>query len=89
MKRRDARRLQRQKGATGFVAIFKDKKFRRQGLLNQAGAEAFEMARKRLAAMVGWKTASDGDVFIFLSIGEEATRNYLREHPLTTEPVSK
>lgn len=84
MKRRDARRLQRQKGATGFVAIFKDKKFRRQGLLNAAGAESFEAARKRLADMVGWKTASDGDVMIFLAIGEAATRKYLEAQRATS-----
>lgn len=59
-------------------SIFAEKKRRYQGLVSGSGAAAFERARARLAKLAGRKTASDGDTFEFLALGEKATVAYLK-----------
>jgi len=49
------------------------------GRLTLEGRRMFELARKALAKIVGWKSerVSDGDVIEFLARGERNTRAYL------------
>lgn len=70
---------------TGRRSIFreKDNQYRKQGQMTKAGHQFFELARKRLSAIVhdvqGWKPrhVSDGDVFEYLGRGDDNTRAYL------------
>ena len=61
--------------------IFEDKTGRRyQGKITKIGSAKFEAARKRLAELVGDRTASqtsDSDTIEFLARGEQETREYL------------
>jgi len=67
--------------STGRASIFrnKDRKFRVQAIMSKDGYTAFNVARRKLAALVGWKVAkvSDADVIEYLARGEEATRIYV------------
>lgn len=53
----------------------------RVGSLTKAGARAFDLKRKQLAALVRWPVArvSDADTVEFLLRGPEATAAYLME----------
>ena len=55
------------------------KSYRIQGDLTKEGGQAFERARKMLAALVGWKPSrvSDADTAEFLWRGYASTLEYL------------
>lgn len=67
-------------GKSVFVGKVKGKEFRRQGLLTPEGSGDFELARERLAKLVGWPpdSVSDGDTMEYLARGDKDTRAYLR-----------
>lgn len=68
----------------GRPTIFGSKEHgsRVQGGLTKVGTSQFEVARKKLAKMVGWAESrvSDGDVIEALSRGWVNTQEYLRLH---------
>jgi hypothetical protein len=67
--------------ATGRASIFRNKlrTCRVQAILSKDGYKAFNVARRKLAALVGWQAAkvSDADTIEYLARGHEATRVYV------------
>lgn len=67
----------------GRRCVFRDKDGGVQvhGVITSKGAQDFEKARQRLARLAPWvKSPSDADVIEYLTIGEVATKAYIKRH---------